>query len=31
MPPIHLDAARFATALLTVLVMMDPLGNVPMS
>jgi hypothetical protein len=31
MPSIHLDAARFATAFVTVLVIMDQLGNVPMS
>lgn len=29
MPQIHLDATLFATAFVTVLVIMDPLGNVP--
>jgi small neutral amino acid transporter SnatA (MarC family) len=29
MPQIHLDATRFATAFVTVPVIMDPLGNVP--
>jgi multiple antibiotic resistance protein len=29
MPEIHLDATLFATAFVTVLVIMDPLGNVP--
>ena len=29
MPELHLDATLFATAFVTVLVIMDPLGNVP--
>src|SRR5215510_1301458 len=29
MPQIHLDATLFATAFVTVLVIMDPLGNIP--
>lgn len=29
MPHIHLDATLFATAFVTVLVIMDPLGNIP--
>ena len=29
MPQIQLDATDFATAFVTVLVIMDPLGNVP--
>lgn len=31
MPELHLDATLFATAFVTVLVIMDPLGNVPIS